>query len=228
MFLTEKCCFFLVFLFIFLKTPYNIPLDLTTHINDTLKDLQTQINLSKTSTDTSSNPPKDPYSPPPPLKPLFKRPSHPLPADLLLKKFGFKSLLPFQEQALERLQAKTSCLVSRPSGCGKSTIYQLFTLLSEGIIVVVTKKQGFLKKRLEKINNFVSWGAINPTLTAEQQNHVFSLAKQKRIKLLFISPELLNLSHFSAFFPELLVFEDPQESINNENKAFSSKYSYKI
>ena len=146
----------------------------------------------------------------------------------LLKKFGFKALLPFQEQAIDSLLAKNSCIVSRPSGSGKSTIYQIFSLLIDGIIVVVTKNHGSLKKKLEKINTFVSWGAINSSLTPEQQNHVFSLAKQKKLKLLFITPEFFNLSQFSSIFPELLVFENPNDFIenfenNNEEYAMFTK-----
>ena len=140
----------------------------------------------------------------------------------LLKKFGFKALLPFQEQAIDSLFAKNSCIVSKPSGSGKSTIYQIFSLLIEGIIVVVTKNHGSLKKKLEKINSFVSWGAINSSLTPEQQNHVFSLAKQKKLKLLFITPEFFNLNQFSSIFPELLVFENPSDFIeNHENEEYA-------
>lgn len=209
-------------------------LELTNHINDTLKDLQNQINLSKISTENSSNKEtsESPFMTPLPIKsPLtaFKRPqkNFVVTSDFtnspqkLLKKFGFKALLPFQEQAIDSLLAKNSCIVSRPSGSGKSTIYQIFSLLIEGVIVVVTKNHGSLKKKLEKINSFVSWGAINSSLTPEQQNHVFSLAKQKKLKLLFITPEFFNFSQFSSIFPELLVFENPNDFIENYNEEYA-------
>jgi len=140
----------------------------------------------------------------------------------ILKKFGFKALLPFQEQALECLTSKTNCLISRPSGTGRSTIYQICALLLEGIIIVVTQKQSSLKKRLEKINTLVSWGAINSDLSPEQQNQVFSLAKQKRLKLLFITPELFRFNAIALLSPELLVFEDPQEfHLDDYNNDFT-------
>lgn len=131
---------------------------------------------------------------------------------LTLKKFNFKCLLPFQKTCIDSLQSNISCIITQPTGTGKSTIYQILSGLSDGIIFVITQKQAFLKRKLEKINDSISWGALNPELTYEQQREVLSLAEQRRLKILFITPELFLLDQISII-PDLLVFENPQEMI---------------
>lgn len=123
---------------------------------------------------------------------------------------GMKKLLPFQEICMEKIQSNISSMVALPSGCGKSLIYQILSFILEGLIIVVTDKQNFLKKKLNKINYFISWGAINCEMSAQHQQQVLFLAKEKKIKLLFLTPEIFYMSYAQIFYNiSLVVIENP-------------------
>jgi len=207
------------FLKIFILKIEYLFLELTNHISDTIKDIQNQINLSKFQSflkeDSILETPKhhkhiyltDQHE----LNELKSKNNCNILSDIpqITKKFGFNMLLPFQENSIKSLISKTSCMITQPNGTGKSTVYQILSHFYEGLIVVVTQKHTFLKKKLDKINKFVSWGSINPEITPQQQNEILILASQKKLKILFITAELFNFHQFSPI-PELVVFEDPQ------------------
>ena len=194
-------------------------LELTNHINDTIKDIKNQINISKFQSfikeDSVLETPKHHkhiyLTNQNELNESKPKKNNNVLSDIpqIIKKFGFNTLLPFQENSIKSLILEISCIITQPNGTGKSTIYQILSHFYEGLIVVVTQKHTFLKKKLDKINKFVSWGSINPEITPQQQNEILILASQKKLKILFITPELFHFHQF-ALIPELVVFEDPQ------------------
>ena len=56
--------------------------------------------------------------------------------EVLKKYFGFDGFRPIQKEAIEKIVSKQSILVVLPNGSGKSLIYQLPTLLMEGVTKV--------------------------------------------------------------------------------------------
>lgn len=111
---------------------------------------------------------------------------------------------------MEKIKSHISSLVALPSGCGKSMIYQILSFILEGLIIIVTDKQNFLKKKLNKINYFISWGAINCEMSVQHQQQVLYLAKEKKIKLLFLTPEIFYMSYAQIFsIISLVVVENP-------------------
>ena len=200
---------------------------MTNHINSTLKDLQSQLLLTKqnsfikeSSGDILSITPQKDTKYDKTLRFLKTESFSFNEMTQILKKFGFKSLLNFQIIALNSLfLQKKSILITQPSNNGKSTIYQILSYLYEGLILVVSQKHAYLKKKLEKINNFISWGAINPKLGAEEQREIMDFAiKKRKLKILFITPEILLKNQWD-FTVNLVVYEDPQnyETILNKD-----------
>ncbi|ERL66568.1 RecQ family ATP-dependent DNA helicase [Schleiferilactobacillus shenzhenensis] len=106
--------------------------------------------------------------------------------------FGFSEFRPGQEDIIQALMAGRNVLGILPTGQGKSLTYQLPTLLSRRLTVVVSPLLALMSDQVQHLQEAGIGGAIalNSLLDRQEQNLI--LAHLDRWRFLFAAPETLT------------------------------------
>ncbi|HEY0189583.1 MAG TPA: DEAD/DEAH box helicase, partial [Kofleriaceae bacterium] len=89
---------------------------------------------------------------------------------------GLKTFRPGQAEAFEHLLEGKDLLAVMPTGSGKSLLYQLTSLVVEGVTVVVSPLIALIKDQLDKmVAKGVAACKIDSTLTVKQRREVDAL-----------------------------------------------------
>ncbi len=111
--------------------------------------------------------------------------------------FGFETLLPHQEEALEATLAGRDALVVLPTGGGKSLCYQAPALAREGLTVVVSP---LISLMTDQVGGLLADGAAAAMLTSAQADAeraaTWAALDEGRLSLLFVAPERLAMPGF--------------------------------
>ena len=126
--------------------------------------------------------------------------------DLLRRTWGYESLRPLQEQAIEAALARRDSLVVMPTGGGKSLCYQLPSLLTGDLTVVVSPLISLMKDQVDTLRDIgVDARELNSTTSELQKRDLVRAAREKKLRLLFVSPERLAADRFQDFLASLEV-----------------------
>ena len=91
-----------------------------------------------------------------------------------------------------------------PTGGGKSLCYQLPPLLTEELTVVVSPLISLMKDQVDTLQELgIDARQINSTTTEVEKRDVVRAARDKQLRLLFISPERLAIDRFQEFLHSL-------------------------
>ena len=124
--------------------------------------------------------------------------------EVLRRTWGYDSLRPLQERAIEAVLARRDSLVVMPTGGGKSLCYQLPPLLTGELTVVVSPLISLMKDQVDTLRDLgVEARQVNSTTTADEKREVSRLARDGRLRLLFVSPERLAVERFQQFLATL-------------------------
>ncbi len=124
--------------------------------------------------------------------------------EVLNRYFGFEKFRNIQEEAIDKILAKEDLLVILPTGSGKSLIYQLPTLLMDGVTVVISPLIALMQDQVINLKlNGIKSGMINSQNTHEENYAIFNLAIQKKIKFLYIAPERMANESFQLMLKKL-------------------------
>ena len=124
--------------------------------------------------------------------------------EILKKTWGYDSLRPLQERAIEAALARRDSLVVMPTGGGKSLCYQLPPLLTGELTVVVSPLISLMKDQVDTLRELgIDARQINSTTTEVEKRDVVRAAREKRLRLLFVSPERLAIDRFQEFLETL-------------------------
>ena len=121
--------------------------------------------------------------------------------DLLKIHYGYSEFRFGQEQAIKNVIEKKDVVVIMPTGGGKSLIYQLPSLILDGITIVISPLIALMKDQVDAMEKIgIPATFINSSLSAlETQNRITAI-KDKVYKLIYIAPERF----YSAEFINLL------------------------
>ncbi len=126
--------------------------------------------------------------------------------EILRKTWGYDSLRPLQERAIEAALARRDSLVVLPTGGGKSLCYQLPPLLKDELTVVVSPLISLMKDQVDTLRELgVEARQVNSMTSQEEKRELVRLARAGRLRLLFISPERLAADRFQDFLASLAV-----------------------
>lgn len=117
-------------------------------------------------------------------------------ATALLKKFyGYSSFRPNQLEIIEHAMGGHDSVVLMPTGGGKSVCFQIPALLMEGrFVVVVSPLIALMKDQVAALTSIGIPAASINSLQSETENaEILSRLATGKIKLLYISPERLEL-----------------------------------
>ena len=110
--------------------------------------------------------------------------------DVLARYWGFDSFRPLQEEAMSAILDRRDSVVVLPTGGGKSLCFQAPALLSEGLALIVSPLISLMKDQVDTlVGNGVPAAYFNSSLSAEQRTSVMSGIRERRYRLLYVSPE---------------------------------------
>ena len=111
---------------------------------------------------------------------------------VLAKYWGYNDFLPLQKQAMECIGRGTDSIVVLPTGGGKSLCFQAPAVTMPGLAVVVSPLISLMKDQVDALTECgVPAARIDSSLSFDEQNTVFAQIHNKKLKLLYLSPERL-------------------------------------
>jgi len=124
--------------------------------------------------------------------------------EILRRTWGYDSLRPLQERAIEAVLTRRDSLVVMPTGGGKSLCYQLPPLLTGDLTVVVSPLISLMKDQVDALRDVgVDGRELNSMTTEVQKRDLVRAAREKKLRLLFVSPERLAVERFVDFLQTL-------------------------
>lgn len=129
-----------------------------------------------------------------------------LAAWLVNRIWGFTGLRQGQYEILERLSQGKNTLAILPTGAGKSLCFQLPALLLPGITLVVSPLKSLMRDQyVNLVKNGIS-GAdyIDSSKSPEEKEAILSKLTAGELKLLYLSPERLQIDSFQQQLAEAL------------------------
>ncbi|MBK7214989.1 MAG: DNA helicase RecQ [Bacteroidales bacterium] len=114
---------------------------------------------------------------------------------MFLKKFfGFDQFRPYQREVMTEALKGNDTLLVMPTGGGKSLCYQLPSLLTEKLVVVVSPLIALMKDQVDSLRaNGLEAAALNSSFSAKEERNIMDLCMSGQMNVLYMSPErLLN------------------------------------
>lgn len=109
----------------------------------------------------------------------------------------YDSFRPMQREAIESVLSGRDTLVLMPTGGGKSIIYQLPTLVSDGLCIVVTPLIALMKDQVDALRRRgIPAVAVHSGLTSRQIDIALDNCVYGDVKFLYVAPERLTSEMF--------------------------------
>ena len=117
--------------------------------------------------------------------------------DTLKKYWQYDSFRPMQREAIESVMSGHDTLVLMPTGGGKSIIYQLPTLASDGLCIVVTPLIALMKDQVDALRRRgIPAVAVHSGLSSRQIDIALDNCVYGDVKFLYVAPERLSSEMF--------------------------------
>ena len=108
----------------------------------------------------------------------------------LKKYWGYDSFRPVQLDVINSVLDGCDTLALMPTGGGKSLLYQLPSMMMEGICIVVTPLISLMKDQVDRLRSLgISAAAIHSGLTSRQIDITLDNAAWGDLKFLYVAPE---------------------------------------
>ncbi len=106
--------------------------------------------------------------------------------------WGYTTFRPLQREAMDAVLAGRDSIVVLPTGGGKSLCFQAPAVVRDRLAVVVSPLISLMKDQVDTLTgNGVPAALYNSALSAEEKSAVVAGLRQRRYRLLYVSPERL-------------------------------------
>lgn len=119
------------------------------------------------------------------------------PLSVLQTLFGYNHFHPGQEEIIQHILSGNDALILMPTGGGKSLCYQIPSILSPGVGIVISPLIALMQDQVEALGQIgVRAKFLNSTLSASQAAAVEKQLINNQIDLLYVAPEKLLTDRF--------------------------------
>lgn len=117
--------------------------------------------------------------------------------EILKSRFGHSEFLPGQKQSLESIFAGRNLLSVMPTGGGKSLLYQLPSIMMDGVTLVVSPLISLMKDQVDELTRKkIPAVYVNSSQSLDEQNERLYRCTTGEIKLLYVAPERFRSQAF--------------------------------
>ncbi|MFA5460909.1 MAG: DNA helicase RecQ [Sulfurimonas sp.] len=112
---------------------------------------------------------------------------------VLKDNFGHNSFRELQEEGVDAILSGRDLLMILPTGGGKSLVYQLPTLLMDGISIVISPLIALMQDQVSSLRaQGMSAQMISSAQSRDEVDEIIQQAQNGELKFLYLSPERLN------------------------------------
>lgn len=144
--------------------------------------------------------------------------------------FGFASLKPTQQIAVDHLLNNSDLLAVLPTGTGKSLIYQLTGLMLPHLTIVISPLLALMFDQVKQLQNknieAASWNCLTPPAMKQQ---ILRRLRNGELKFLYLSPEKLRSPMVSAILERQAISQlciDEAHCVTQWSDEFRPQYGY--
>jgi|GEM_PF-511053 len=120
--------------------------------------------------------------------------------------YGYSTFLPYQEEIIIDILQKRDVLAVLATGGGKSLCYQIPALVTGGLTVVISPLISLMKDQVDSlVTQGIPAATLNSSLSYGAMAKTFADLEEKRLRLLYVSPEKVAQPRFQATLRELNV-----------------------
>ena len=132
---------------------------------------------------------------------------------ILKQYWGYDAFRPLQPEAMQAVLRDRDSVVILPTGGGKSLCFQAPALARSGMALVISPLISLMKDQVDAlVANGVGAACINSSMTNVERREVHEAIQEKRLKLLYVSPERMVQPSFIDYIrgaePSFIVIDE--------------------